>query len=83
MAAAGLFLPLDPAQTAAVYAAVQRAGLPATPDGLRAWVLSMARPRRRPALAGAVAAARDFAAQHPELIRDGLTIGRAILKLRQ
>lgn len=82
MTAAGLFIPLDPAQTAAVYAAVHRAGLPATPDGVRAWVLSMARPRRV-ALAGAVAAARDFAKQNPELIRDGLTIGRAILKLRQ
>lgn len=79
----GVFVPMTGTDSAEILSAIRRDGFPTTPAGLRSWMLSKARASRSPGiLAGAARAGVQFVKENPALVRDGLTIGRAILKLR-
>lgn len=80
----GMFLQLNAQDQAVILAAVRRDGFPATVDGVKSWVLLKATQSNTGAgmIGTAARAAVQFAKENPQVLRDGITIGRAILKLR-
>lgn len=80
---AGLFLPLTESEQARITAAAAAAGFPPNGDGVRRWILSQASKRNTGAISAALSGAASFARENPQVLRDGLTLGRAILALRK
>ena len=79
-----MFLQLNAQEQGTIFAAVRRDGFPATVDGMKAWLLFKAKQSNISSgmIGGVVQTAVQFAKENPQVLRDGITIGRAILKLR-